>query len=98
MTWLLLVMLTLGAWRTWALLARDLILDPVRDRLAPKDTKRRDWLECPYCSGFWHAGAWVTVYDFTRDHTPGFVVWQLHWWAVAALVVLLEIAVDHVTD
>lgn len=51
-------LLTLAAWRVWTLLAMDKVLDPVRDRLLitsegePRD-KIIEFLECPYCAGFW---------------------------------------------
>lgn len=88
MTWWAFLVVVLAAWRTWALISRDLILDRPRDRWFKKGTMRRDWLECPYCSGFWVAtgwvGAWVAV-DW-----PG-TMWALAlWWAASAGVIFVE--------
>lgn len=87
----------MAAWRTWVLLARDTILDGPRDAVAPEGSKQREFLECPYCSGFWTAGIWVTAWDVTRLHVPGIVVWMAGWWAVAALVIVIELAVDRLS-
>lgn len=95
MSWLAFLLLSLAAWRSWALLARDLILDRIRDRVAPLSTQRRDWLECPYCSGFWTAGGWVTFWNFA--HGGSWAWWAVGWWAVACMVVLIEATLDAVT-
>lgn len=93
----ILVVLSLAAWRTWVLLSRDSILDRVRNQIAPEGSGLRDFLECPYCAGFWCAGFWLTLWDDTRYRLPGIVQWQLGWWACAALVVIIEIAVDRLS-
>jgi len=96
MSGLTFILLSLAAWRTWALLARDLLLDRVRDRLAPAGTKRRDWLECPYCSGFWHAAVWVSAWEL--GHDGSWWRWAAEIWAAATIVVLIEIAIDKATE
>lgn len=85
--------LVFAAWRTWALLARDKILDWWRDEMPEKVV---EFLECPYCAGFWCAGAWVTLWDETRPRLPGIVEWQAGWWACAAGVVIVELVIDHI--
>lgn len=58
------IILVAAAWRTWVLLSRDAILDPLRDLIfldpdgEPKNDKALDFLECPYCAGWWIALAW----------------------------------------
>lgn len=96
----LLVLVTFAAWRTWALTARDLILDRWRDRWAPVGTTKRDWLECPYCSGFWWAGVWVIALSLstgTPDTWDGIALTVASWWAAAAGVILIELLVDWVS-
>ena len=71
--WWEFILLSLAAWRFWHLLAQDDIFDRPRryiTRLGPKWEKEGDptgndyreglgnWIECPYCSGFWVALAW----------------------------------------
>lgn len=60
-----------AGWRIWHLLAIDTILDPVRERLFPviqdelgdpvvAGKRLLDWIECPYCAGFWvTAAVWL---------------------------------------
>ena len=85
------VLLSLAAWRTWALASRDTILDRVRDRFAPTGSARREFLLCPYCAGFWSATVWVAVWATVVR--PGALAALVVWWAVAAGVVLVE-AID----
>lgn len=71
------LLLSLAAWRMWHLLTKDDILDRPRRYVTrvPKTWKEGDppprnsryvlieWLECPFCSGWWVAlgwwGAWL---------------------------------------
>jgi len=81
------LLLAAAAWRTYHLLAFDDILNAPRNILAglpsnwkegdPKGRYRtgvQDFLECPFCLGFWVGLAWW-----------GFWYWQPHWTAVAAV-------------
>jgi hypothetical protein len=66
------ILLALAAWRTFHLLAFDDILQAPRRFLVrlPLDWKEgdsipkmyreklKDFIECPFCLGFWIAGAW----------------------------------------
>ncbi len=56
--WYVLVLLGLASYRTWLLLAEDKILDPVRDKLAPAESKRSEFISCAACFGFWIAIGW----------------------------------------
>ena len=86
------VLLALAAWRIWWLIAEDDLTQPLRDRLHPG--KLRDWVECPYCTRAWVAGAvWVSWTLW-----PRFSVWFATLWALAALVVFVTIAVHRLTD
>ena len=87
----------LAAWRVWKLLACDDVLDVPRDRLAPEGTKRRDFLDCPYCSGFWVAFLGTLGYFLVSDLplrdgvVYGFLVTAF---AMSAVVVWVEILLD----
>lgn len=100
MTWAaLLVLVTFASWRTYVLTARDMILDGPRDRFARVGSKRRDFLECPYCAGFWWSGVWVlglALVTGTPDTVSGVALTIASWWAVAAAVVIIEHLVDMV--
>jgi hypothetical protein len=87
-------LLALAAWRVWHLIAEDDLTAGLRDRLAPAGTKRRDWIECPYCSGAWVAGAWWLAWTWHHSGTT----WFASLWAVAAAVVAGAIVVNRVTD
>ncbi len=71
--WYALVLLGLAAYRTWRLLAEDDITDKARryvTRLGPKWQQEGDpipdgyrfkamqFINCPWCLGFWAAAAW----------------------------------------
>jgi hypothetical protein len=71
-TWIGLLLLAAAAWRTWQLLAHDDLLVEARARLLVTDGGGRreaweEWLECPYCSGFWIALAWCGAYWAAGD-------------------------------
>jgi hypothetical protein len=72
--WYALLLLAVAAFRTWRLLAEDKILDPIRDRLAPADSKASAFIECAYCFGAWIAAAWWLAW----------VAWP-HWTLVVAV-------------
>lgn len=93
----ILLVLAIVSWRTWYLLAHDRILNRIRDEVAPTGSKLREFLECPYCAGFWVAGMWVTLWDDTRKVLPGIVEWQAGWWACAAGVVIIDVVVDRLS-
>ena len=84
----------LAAWRIWKLLSSDDVLDywDLRDRVAPPGSQRREFLECPYCAGFWVSllgtAGWYVVEGWD---TYGFLVTTF---AMSALVVWLEILLD----
>ena len=50
------ILLIGAAWRTWHLIARDDIAAPLRSRI--RSEKLADFIDCPYCFGFWLAVAW----------------------------------------
>ncbi len=73
--WYALVLLSLAAWRIWYLLAIDDLTDAPRryvTGLGWKETKPppakwrkglAEWLECPYCFGFWIGLAWWGAWE-----------------------------------
>lgn len=84
----------LAAWRIWKLLSSDDVLDyfQIRDRLAPKGSDRREFLDCPYCAGFWISLlgtlGWYLIEGWD---TYGFLVTAF---AMSAIVVWIEILLD----
>ncbi len=71
--WWAVALLALGTYRLWRLLAEDVILDWPRNKLAPAESKRSEFLACAFC-----AGAWLTIAAWL------FWVWQPHWALVTA--------------
>ncbi len=87
------VLLGLAAWRVWHLLADDTILDRPRNWIAKVDEHNRvgreglaDFLECPFCLGFWVALAWVGFYAVW----PTGAVWAALPFALNAVVVVVN--------
>jgi hypothetical protein len=56
------VLLALAAWRIWHLIALDDITDRPRRYVTEGRPKLLDFIECPYCMGFWVALGWVGFY------------------------------------
>ena len=83
LSWLAALILALAAWRVWHLLAEDLILEPVRRYVTrlPDDWEEGDkipssyrenvaeFINCPFCLGFWVALGWVGAYALWPDAT-----------------------------
>lgn len=67
------VILALAAWRTWRLLADDVILEPLRRRAFHGRQGLAVFAECPFCLGFWVSVAWWLAWE----------AWP-HWTLVAA--------------
>lgn len=88
------VVLALAAWRVWHLIAEDDLTGPLRDRVAPPESKRSEFVECPYCSGAWISGAWWVAWTAWPDIT----VWLASLFAIMAAVVGLTILVNRVTE
>lgn len=75
----------MAAWRTWHLIAKDDLTEPLRDRYL-KNEKALDFVECPYCLGAWVAGAWVVAFAVW----PAGVIWASLVFAVATAPVVLN--------
>lgn len=57
------VLLGLAAWRTWHLVAKDDITERPRTwALARLSEKWDDFIECPFCAGFWISLGWVGAF------------------------------------
>ena len=84
----------LAAWRVWKLLSTDDILDywNLRDRAAPEGSMRREFLDCPYCAGFWVSAlgslGWFLTVGFDLYG------WLVTAFAMSAVVVFLEVLLD----
>lgn len=59
MNWLPFTVVALAAWRTYHLLALDDVTKPLRRMLVNGHKNLEEWIECPYCFGFWIALAWA---------------------------------------
>lgn len=86
-SWYELVLLALAAWRTFRLICCDTILDRPRVWLCSRSPRRLDFLECPFCLGFWVALGWWIAFEI-RPH-GSLVVAAV--FAISALVALVEI-------
>jgi hypothetical protein len=53
------VLLGLAAWRVWHLIALDDITDRPRRYVTDGRDSLLEFIECPYCMGFWVALGWV---------------------------------------
>ncbi len=88
--WYELALLGLAAWRTWCLLASDQILDRPRRYLLNRAGGHRgsleEFLECPYCLGFWVALGWWGAWQFWPQTVTAIATLV----AVAALVPLIQ--------
>lgn len=72
---LLLLVMTLAAFRVWRLIGEDTILDRPRDWVIERSEKLSDFITCPWCAGFWISGVTVAVTDyFTSVPLPGLMV------------------------
>jgi Protein of unknown function (DUF1360) len=78
----------LAAWRTWVVASRDDILN--RPRRVAMKKGAAEFLECPYCSGFWIALAWWGAFELW-PHGALVVAGAV---AVTALVPLIEKLTD----
>jgi Protein of unknown function (DUF1360) len=61
-SWYLFILLAFAAWRTFQLLAHDDILGRPR-RYVTKRPKMADFMECPYCLGFWISVLWWAGFE-----------------------------------
>lgn len=97
-----LVVLVLGAYRLWMLLAKDTITQAWRTRLLGYDDTgaRNRWphphkrlaelVHCPWCLGFWISLACVVAYRVW----PNATTWVLLPFAVSASVALISVCFD----
>ena len=80
------VLLALAAWRVWHLIALDDITDRPRRYITDGRDKLLDFIECPFCMGFWISLAWATAFAVDDDVT----VWVALPFALNAGVVLVN--------
>lgn len=66
-------LLALASFRIWKLLADDTILNAPRERILGGRERLSEFLDCPYCSGFWIALAWWGAWE-----------WQPRWTLISA--------------
>jgi hypothetical protein len=79
------VLLALAAWRIWHLIALDDITDRPRRYVTQGREKLLDFIECPYCMGFYVALGWVVA--FAVDDT--WALWAALPFAVNAGVIVV---------
>ncbi len=80
------VLLALAAWRAWHLIALDDITDRPRRYITDGRDALLEFIECPFCMGFWVALAWVGAYAVDGDVT----VWVALPFAVNAGVIFIN--------
>lgn len=56
------VLLALAAWRVWHLIALDDITDRPRRYITDGREKLLEFIECPYCAGFYIALGWAVAF------------------------------------
>jgi hypothetical protein len=79
-------LLALAAWRVWHLIALDDITDRPRRYVTDGRDKLLEFVECPFCMGFWIALGWVVA--FAVDDTV--TLWAALPFAVNAGVIGLQ--------
>lgn len=98
------LLLAAAAWRTYHLIAFDSILDGPRNRIAglpwnwkdgdpvPTSYRRRlgDFIQCPYCAGFWTGMAWWGFWIGTEEWSVKLAVP----WALSAALVVIHAWLD----
>lgn len=89
-SWYELILLALASWRTWVLVSRDDILNRPRRYVTLNRKRTGEFLDCPYCSGFWIALAWWGAYELW-PHGAVVVAGAV---AVTALLPLIEKLTD----
>lgn len=77
------VLLALAAWRIWALLAEDTLLDRPRRYVTRRWKQLGDFIDCPYCLGFWVTLGWVGAFALWGTGT----VWAALPFALNAVVI-----------
>ena len=57
-------LLALAAFRVWRFLSQDEIIEPIQRRILERwpSEKFADFMDCPWCLGFWIALAWVAAF------------------------------------
>lgn len=95
------VLLSLAVWRLWRAIAVDDITEPIRARFMWRGGRRwgrlMDGLMCAWCLGFWLSGSAVATWMLVAGE------WSLWWFvvcwfAVSALVGILNITVDRLSS
>lgn len=84
-------LLALAAYRSWQLLANDSILERPRSHL-PESV--REFLECPFCAGFWTAAAWWGAWEMWPHATVVVAVP----FALSAALVFLSVSANALTN
>ena len=77
------LLLALAAWRVWHLIALDDLTDRLRRYVTAGRERLLDFIECPYCLGFWVALGWVAA--FAIDDTA--TLWAALPFAVNTVVI-----------
>lgn len=89
--WYEALLLALLSWRVFFLLGHDDILDRPRRYVTSKSRWLKDLIECPFCLGFWVAGAMYAAWLSTLGEWPSTasdaVVAVGFWFALSALVI-----------
>lgn len=80
------ILLALAAWRIWQLLADDTIFDRPRRYITVRSAALAEFIECPYCLGFWIALLWVIAFAIWPTET----LWAALPFAVNAGVVAVH--------
>ena len=77
------ILLALAAWRVWHLIAEDDLTESLRRHVTDGRDKLTEFVECPFCLGFWVALAWVVFFAVWDDGA----VWAALPFALNAVVI-----------
>jgi hypothetical protein len=84
--WYTLLLLGFAAWRTWCLLASDTIFNRPRRYVTTRWAWTEEFLDCPYCLGFWVSCVWFGAW-LAFPHTATGIAALV---TVAALVPIIQ--------
>lgn len=95
-SWWETILLALAAYRVWRLLSEDVILDPLRSwmlkmvRPEARRTRLAQFIDCPFCLGFWTAVAWWGAWEAWPHGT----LVAAAPWAIAAAAAIIATRVE----
>ena len=69
------ILIAVAAFRLWRLASYDLIAQPIRKRMLYNRARLADFVDCPWCLGFWLTGAVTLSVDACMSVPLPVLVW-----------------------